>query len=278
MPYQVFWGSGKNLVYGQLGYYKYNYDFWGVGNSYNDDSTKETYEAAYPRIRFNYLREIVPNLFMGIRLWWEDFNINLPELESGKALDEATYTGSRGGVNGGPGVVGRYDSRNHVFSPSSGILAEAVFHYNSTELGSKFNFNRYLLDVSCFFSNQWEDVIALNVFSDNIFGDAPFNQLAGIGGPKKLRGYYENRYRDKHSTVIQGEYRLTTGGRIGGVFFAGLGLVSDAISNYQLSRARYSAGAGLRVSLNKEEGVNIRFDAGFGKNTMGFYITIGEAF
>jgi len=35
------------------------------------------------------------------------------------------------------------------------------------------------------------------------YGDVPFHQMPSIGGPKKLRGYIDGRYRDKMLLLLQ---------------------------------------------------------------------------
>lgn len=39
-----------------------------------------------------------------------------------------------------------------------------------------------------------------------------------------------------------------------------------------------SYGFGFRYLLDRKEGINLRFDFGYGKNSSGFYFTAGEAF
>jgi hypothetical protein len=41
---------------------------------------------------------------------------------------------------------------------------------------------------------------------------------------------------------------------------------------------KFSAGAGLRLNVNKQETTHLRADFGIGKNTTGFYLSFGEAF
>jgi outer membrane protein W len=44
------------------------------------------------------------------------------------------------------------------------------------------------------------------------------------------------------------------------------------------SHVKPSFGIGLRYSLNKTEKLNLRVDAGFGQQSQGTYINMGEAF
>jgi len=112
-----------------------------------------------------------------------------------------------------------------------------------------------------------------------VAGDPPFHQLGFLGGPRRLRGFYEGRYRDQNAVVLQTEYRLPLFWRLKAALFGGIGSVapepSDFIHDLHL---RSTYGAGLRILLNEDESVHLRLDAGFAKNSSGFYVTIGEAF
>ena len=58
----------------------------------------------------------------------------------------------------------------------------------------------------------------------------------------------------------------------------GLGQVARDTGQLGINRFHYSYGAGLRVLLVEEEGLNLRADFGFGSDQSGFYLGIGEVF
>ncbi|MGD1847409.1 MAG: hypothetical protein ACFB10_18630, partial [Salibacteraceae bacterium] len=60
--------------------------------------------------------------------------------------------------------------------------------------------------------------------------------------------------------------------------FGTYGGVADEFENFALNEFRNTAGGGLRFLLDRKRHINIRLDAGFGKNTKGFYLNIAEAF
>lgn len=272
-PYQFFFKDYN--FYGELGYYRYFYNFYGVGNDQPTDF-EETYAVNYPRVRLNFLKKITPNTYFGFRYWFDDFNI--VEVEADGQLAEGKITGSDGGVVSGAGVVLNYDTRDNIFSPSKGYLIEAISFFNSPSLGSDFSFQRYAVDAAKYFPLPWKHTLAVNAFGDFVVGDPPFNQMAVLGGTKKARGYYEGRFRDNNLLLIQAEYRFPIIWRFGAVVFGSYGGVADKISNFQLANFRYTYGGGIRFMLDPKEKINIRFDAGFAKNASGFYVTIGEAF
>lgn len=275
LPYQIFQKEETVKIYGELGYYLYTYQFFGIGNQTVADDM-EFYDVNFPRVRLNILKQVYPNLFVGGRYWMDDYKIQKTATEG--ILETEKITGNQGGFLSGTGLVLNYDNRDNIFFPTKGIFAEVVGFQNGQFLGSDFNFSKIYLDVSSFwsFGNQ---VLATNFYGEFTKGEAPFNQLSLLGGPKRMRGFFEGQFRDKQLLTWQAEYRFPLFWRwLRGVVFTGVGEVAEQISDFQLSEFKLSYGAGLRVLVNKKEKVYIRLDAGFGKETSGFYITIGEAF
>ncbi len=275
LPYQLFAKNQVYNIYGELGYYLYSYQFFGLGNDTKEESL-EIYKVNYPRIRINALKLLRPNLYAGFRYWMDDFDIR--EIKEGGILDTQPIVGKNGGFLSGAGIVLNYDNRDNIFFPTKGTFVEFVSFSNGAYLGSDFNFSKFTLDVSKYFSKN-NQVVALNFYSEFTGGTAPFNQLALLGGTKKMRGYIEGRLRDNHQVILQSEYRFPIyKERFRGVLFGGIGQVANVFSDFSINNLRYTYGAGLRILINKKERIHIRLDAGFGKETSGFYITIGEAF
>merc|ERR1711974_129420 len=99
---------------------------------------------------------------------------------------------------GGIGINANYDSRNHVFYPTEGILLRTNLSLESDRIGSDFNYQKLELDFAKYFEVGENGVLALNAVSVNTIGAAPFQQMAFLGGTKRLRGYFEGKYRDKN--------------------------------------------------------------------------------
>jgi hypothetical protein len=132
-------------------------------------------------------------------------------------------------------------------------------------------------------AQQPGEVIALQAYGNFVFGDAPFYALSALGGPYRMRGYFQGRYRDKHLVVAQAEYRRLVWWRVGITLFGGLGDVfgsetSDSTSDRGIRNLKWSLGGGLRFRFNQAEKVNLRGDLGFGRDTKGVYFQLEEAF
>lgn len=274
LPYQLFAQNERVNIYGELGYYLFSYKYFGIGNN-TREIDEEIYDVNYPRFRINALKKIRPNLYLGVRYWLDDYNIIETETEG--ELSSGTIAGSTSSFLSGAGLVLNYDSRNNLFFPDKGHYIETVLFANGKYLGSDFNFSKFYLDARTYIGIK-KSVIAFNFLGEFTSGTAPFNQLSYIGGSFKMRGIFEGRYKDNHSMVLQGEYRCPLFWRLKAALFASYGMVGADLDDFKPNNFKLSYGIGLRVLVNKKEKIHLRFDAGFGKGTSGYYVTIGEAF
>ena len=103
-------------------------------------------------------------------------------------------------------------------------------------------------------------------------------RMATIGGDRLLRGYARSRYLAKNVVATQAEYRFPVWRRFSMVAFTGVGDVFDKTADLELDKLKYTIGTGLRFALNPEEKINIRVDAGYGREGINFFVVLGEAF
>jgi outer membrane protein assembly factor BamA len=276
LPWRLFWEQERNLSYGELGYYLYVYPYYGMGiNSKKED--EEYYDVIYPRVRISMLRELRPHLYVGVRYWFDNFNITGFEPES--SLQNSGVTGVAGGELGGLGLVSNYDSRDNQFYPSRGWFVETVVLPHTAAFNSDFDFLKLSLDASRYQAIGEKQVVAVNAFWESNIGEAPFFNMAFVGGAKRLRGYIDGRFRDHNASVLQAEYRWKFYKRFGLTLFYGMGNVFEDFSSLSLAATKHAFGGGLRFQLSKRELVNLRIDAGYAPTEgANFYITFGEAF
>ena len=274
-PFTLFVDNGDYYTYGEVGYYRYVYQFFGIGNEVDPDF-EEVYSVNFPRIRLTALKRVHPKWYVGLRYWFENFNIT--ETDEEGMLTAGNIAGSRGGVTSGPGLVALFDTRDNVFFSSDGWYVETLLQRNAGWTGSDFTYTTFSVDASTFLRTRWDHIIALNAYGVTQSGAPPFNQLALLGGSKRMRGYFEGRYRDQRMLTVQAAYRALLFWRVGAVVFVSYGGVAPSWLEVHLENFHYTVGGGLRFVLDREKKINIRLDAGFGKNTSGYYLTIGEAF
>ena len=276
LPFQIFPGKQNWQVYGELGYYRYTYQFYGIGNQ-TLESNRENYDVNFPRFRLNVFRLVKPHHYLGMRYWGDGYDI--VKTAEGGLLAGGAIPGSEGGILSGAGPVYNFDSRDDIFYPTRGVWAEAEFFVNNKALGSDFNFTRTSLDAAHYLSLSRKSVLATNLWLVLLGGNVPFQQLAFIGGPKKMRGYFEGRLRDKNLWMLQAEYRRTLPRRFGFAVFSGIGAVSEQPDDLLRRQVHFTYGAGIRYRISKKDHVNIRLD--IAANEDGYiapYLTVKEAF
>lgn len=275
IPFQLWFKDEEYSVFGELGWYRYNYFFFGIGNSQPSDF-RELYGVDFPRVRLTGIKEIRENIYLGGRFIMDDFEIT--ELDPEGQLANLPITGNQGGLNTGIGAAFIYDSRDNYIETFKGWYTELTLDVHGGYIGSDFDYSRLRLDVRKFFEISKKDHLATRFFSESIFGGAaPFISQALLGGPGRMRGFYLGRYRDDSSMIVQAEYRRKLFWRLGLTVFGAAGAVDQSISDISVTNTRFTYGTGLRLAINPEERINIRFDVGVG-DEVNFYITIGEAF
>ena len=273
-PFQLYPQNQKYWISGEVGYYRYVYNFFGIGNGFPNDFI-EKYTADYPRVRLNVAKKVRPNIFLGVRYAFDNFKINA--IDTG-FLVKNNVSGSKSGLVSGLGVAMTYDTRNQIFYPTAGWLLDAHLHTEGGYTGSDFAYQRLVIDAARYIDIGKNNVLALNAVAVASVGDVPFHQMALLGGGKRLRGYFEGKYRDKGLLLLQSEWRFPVLGRFGGVVFGGLGAVSDKINHFSTDNTHFNGGFGVRFMLDKAQHINIRADYGIGYKTTGFYLITGEAF
>lgn len=271
--YKVFYDSNKYYFFGEAGYYKYNFYYFGIGER---RVPEELYAVDFPRIIINANRKVLPNLYAGVRYNFENYQVY--DQEPGGELILAKIPGSYGSTVSGVGLGGVYDSRDSVFYPRKGMYSEFSFTNYGSYLGSSYDYNKLLIDVAGYHEVYKNVIFALNSYNSFVLGTAPFQQLSSIGGTKKMRGYYEGTYRDKNLMMVQAETRFPIFWRLGGVVFGDVGVIGNEKDFIRFDKPKYTFGGGLRFVITPKDHLNIRIDYGIGPGTSGAYITIGEAF
>ncbi len=272
-PFQVF---TKNIrLEGELGYYRYTYKFFGIGNDI-PFSYEEDYDVAYPRLRLAAYYKFKNHFWLGIQStgdWFETL-----ALEPGKRLASGTVAGAFGSryLGGGPSVI--YDSRDNNFYPSQGCLVNASYQIFPKWSDSYDAFQKVAITTSTYRKIGSKSIAAAQVGYEQALGAVPFYQLASLGGTKILRGYYADRFRDRCATFFQTEYRFMPS-RFGFTIFANAGWIANQASHFAVKNTISTLGAGLRYQLQPNRKLNLRFDAGYGtQGVMNYYFTVLEAF
>jgi Omp85 superfamily domain len=265
LPFEMYARENAYKIKGELGYFRYFYNFFGIGGA-SDFDEREQYRVNFPRIRFDVLKHLGKS-FLGLRYRFDFFNIK--EIKEGGLLDIQNITGRDGGTISGIGLIWQYDTRNYLYNATKGMFVETEFYINNRWTFSDFSYQRLFINIT----------LVGNAEGELITGDPIFYDMAYLGSPKLLRGYQDRRFIDKNLLAVQIELRYPLYRRFQGVSFTGIGNVGSTVANVFETKAKFTFGTGLRYIINRNDRIRIRLDYG---RTLGeggaFYLTINDAF
>lgn len=275
VPFQVYLNKKGHLHEGEIGFYRYNYPFYGIGNG-SEVSDLENYKVTYPRVIYNFYWLKNQHYFFGPGVRTDVFNAL--EYEEGGALEQNSVQGSAGGLFYALSVNFKVDKRDDVFFPMSGFINASVIEYAAPFGGSSYEGFGVRNDFSYYFPLFKQSVYAVNAGFEAYDANYPFYQKALIGGTKRLRGLINGRYRDNASLYVQQEARIAIAKRAYLVAFYGLGAVYSNGSEIWRNNLHHAVGVGARYRLFKANKLNMRLDVAYAEQDVQFYVTFGEAF
>ncbi len=271
-----YWRNGSLNLKGRLSYTKFPTLFYGIGNKTKAEN-KEYFTPQTVNVKIQLKRKMVSALKFGLHYEFEKSRII--KIKPHGLLDQTHIVGKNGGQVSGLGFDVDWDSRNHIFFPTSGAYYRFSVLWFKPAFLSQFRFNKYQLDLRKYYALTSNQVIALQFYLQIITGKPPFQQLSLLGGRQQMRGYFEGRFRDRQLGTIQFEYRFVpVWWKLGLVAFLGAGDVAPDLQSFRLQNLKYSAGIGVRYLVRQQDRIHLRLDVGFGQKSSGVYITFGEAF
>ncbi len=271
---QVYYKRGAYRLSGSISYLKWPDLFYGLGNATSADDEEE-YMTRSRGGSLHIQRRFGSNLYFGVI--GELSHSELVEIEGNGLLASGYITGAETGTVSGGGVSISWDSRDNIFFPQNGSYHVASVTSFGNVLGGDYFFNRFIIDLRKYAAFDSNKVVAFQAYGSFTDGDPPFGMMPQLG--ETIRGYYPLRYIDRSLLAFQVEYRWhPLWRRFGIVGFAGAGSVADRISDFRPNDFKFAAGIGIRYLFIPVEGLNIRFDIGFGQGSSEIYFDIGEAF
>lgn len=248
-------------------------NFWGIGyEAGNNDDNKTSYSRLKIEAKPRFLFRLAKDAYIGPMVNFQYINAT-KFTEQGLALLGGQDT-EFCAVGGGFSFM--YDSRDVLMNATRGWLVQLDQMFYPSFFGNDHAFMQTDFTVSTY-KRAWKGAVIAGEFHSTFnFRDVPWPMLAGVGGPNRMRGYYEGRYRDKNIIEAQIELRQHVWKRSGiAVWVAGAN-VFPAFDRIRLRQTLWNFGAGYRWAF--KEGVNVRLDLGVTKNGVGFLFNINEAF
>lgn len=263
---------GRYRIDYRLYFYSFPSDFWGIGYEMGDnDDNKSEMKRWQAQAEAAFLFRVADNFYVGPMASYDYVigkNIERPELLNG--MDHHTW-------NVGAGVSLVYDNRDNLTNPHRGIYLNLKQMFRPRFMGNDYAFSTTKFRFDCYQQLGAGTVLAEDFGANFNFGNPSWAMMANLGGTSSMRGYYEGRYRDKHSLEATVELRQHVWKRNGIVVWAGAGTVFPKFSELRSNRILPNVGVGYRWEFKKN--VNVRLDYGFGKSGQsGFLFNINEAF
>ncbi|QIZ76964.1 BamA/TamA family outer membrane protein [Ferrimonas lipolytica] len=246
--------------------------YYGVGiRAGRDDNNEIEFDRTTYRIAPQYLWRVATSTYAGIGF---DFRRSESNALDPKVPDLKTGFGDSS-QNLGLTAHVIHDSRDFALNASRGRLIEFNLSGYSDNLASDESFQKLAMTYSEY-KPVGNATFAWQVQTELSHGDVPWDQLAHLGGSRKLRGYEEGRYRDEQLLMAQAEWRQPIYGRHGAVAWAGVGTLSEDIDELGKEKWLHSVGVGYRFAIKPK--VNLRLDLGFGNGDKGAYFSVNEVF
>lgn len=264
--------KGRYRIDYHLYFYSFPADFWGIGYEMGDnDANKSDMKRWQAQAEVSFLFRVADNFYIGPMASYDYVigkHIERPELLQG--MDQHTW-------NVGAGVSLVYDNRDNLTNPHRGICLNINQMFRPGFMGNDYAFSTTAFRFDAYQQLGKGTVLAEDIGANLNFGNPSWGMMAELGGTHSMRGYYEGRYRDKHSLEATVELRQHVWKRNGIVVWVGAGTIFPKFSALRSKQILPNAGVGYRWEFKKN--VNVRLDYGFGKSGQsGFLFNINEAF
>lgn len=264
--------KGRYRIDYHLYFYSFPADFWGIGHEMGDnDANKSDMKRWQAQAEVSFLFRVADNFYIGPMASYDYVigkHIERPELLQG--MDQHTW-------NVGAGVSLVYDNRDNLTNPHRGICLNINQMFRPRFMGNDYAFSTTAFRFDAYQRLGKGTVLAEDIGANLNFGNPSWGMMAELGGTHSMRGYYEGRYRDKHSLEATVELRQHVWKRNGIVVWVGAGTIFPKFSALRSKQILPNAGVGYRWEFKKN--VNVRLDYGFGKSGQsGFLFNINEAF
>lgn len=264
--------KGRYRIDYHLYFYSFPSEFWGIGYEMGDnDANKSDMKRWQAQAEVSFLFRVADNFYIGPMASYDYVigkHIERPELLQG--MDQHTW-------NVGAGVSLVYDNRDNLTNPHRGICLNINQMFRPRFMGNDYAFSTTAFRFDAYQRLGKGTVLAEDIGANLNFGNPSWGMMAELGGTHSMRGYYEGRYRDKHSLEATVELRQHVWKRNGIVVWVGAGTIFPKFSALRSKQILPNAGVGYRWEFKKN--VNVRLDYGFGKSGQsGFLFNINEAF
>jgi hypothetical protein len=173
----------------------------------------------------------------------------------------------------GLGLTLEHDSRDNIFTPSSGWTGAFDATFYAPGFGSDTRFQSYRAHVFAYWPVEKDLVVAGRLDGRSVSGQVPFYMLPFID----MRGVPAARYQDDHTAVVETEVRWDFTPRWAAIGFMGAGRAWGRSVEFNDAPTAVSRGVGFRYLIARRLGLWVGMDYAKGPETSTWYIQVGNA-
>ena len=276
VPYE-FYGNDNNFrIKGELGYYRFFYNYFGLGPSTLREDN-DNYNVIFPRVEFNYAQKLFKNIYAGAGFNFDHFDLSIINPEGRLAQDKPE--GYLGGTKANLTGVVFLDFRDNLFSPSKGYYIEVKGQVSLPDFISDFKYQKIEADLRYYKGLRNKMVIASQIYFGHASSAAPFFDLPYSSTPMRGRGFDDRRFISHTLLNFQSELRFPIYNKWSGAAFLSLTDIPEerSLDLFQES-PKVSYGLGFRYELDSNNKTRLRLDIASTSESLNIYFTVNEAF
>jgi hypothetical protein len=264
------WFNDRVQTLAALGTGKLNLDFYGLGDdsSSQDQAVSYTLDFDLLLMQADWKPKPKSPWSIGLRYVYSSVEPKLRDEPQFPGLIDAEHMK----ISAPAGVL-EYDTRNNLFTPTSGIYAESVYMASRESLGASEEFERFQQVVMGWMplSDAW--TLGMRADYQWTSDGTPFFLRPYV----KLRGVAAMRYQGDEMASSEVEARWQFHGRWSLVGAGGYGTAHTERSLYSTTRDVWSGALGFRYELARLFKMHAGLDVGVSNGETAIYFQIGNA-
>lgn len=247
-----------------------NLDFYGLGDDpvLRDDPLRYNLDVLGGVVQGKY--QIGESRFLaGIGFVYTTVDVSFEAPDTTPELPDFTSENTLGGLL--PSLT--YDTRDNIFTPTTGLYVEASAALFDEMLGSDDDFQRAQIIAMYFHPLSSRLFLGVRGQAAASSSDAPFYLRPYI----MLRGAPAMRYQGDQIAQVEGELRWQFWKRFSLVGFAGTGGAWSDSTTVDRDHSVVTGGTGFRYEIAREYGIHAGLDVAFGPDETAIYVQVGSA-
>jgi hypothetical protein len=264
------WLDGRlKTTVGAIGGYV-NLDVYGLGTTAreNDDAVRYTLAMQGGGAQLDWQLAPRSPWWLGLRFVYAEIEPRLRDTPRFPNLDDRVRS-----TLAGPGVQLIYDTRDNLFTPTTGVYSETSAIIFDEAFGGSRDFQRYEQLLMGWWQAAPTVTLAARGNYQQVDGDAPFYARPFIG----LRGIPAMRYPGERVGTIEGEVRWQFLGRWSVVAFGGVGSARIDDGPAPRTKTAGAGGLGFRYEIAHRFGMHVGVDVARGPEDTAVYLQVGHA-